>query len=93
MSLRRLAFALFLLVFAGSGVSVGIFFVNTRDEYERLQKLELDNRRRLEEAQARLDQEQATLQRLRSDPDYVEKVIRLKLGYAKPDEWVFRFEP
>jgi cell division protein FtsB len=32
------------------------------------------------------------LERLRTDPAYVEKVIRRKLGYARPEEYVFRFE-
>jgi len=31
--------------------------------------------------------------RLRTDPAYVERVIRRQLGYAKPDEFIFRFEP
>jgi cell division protein DivIC len=32
------------------------------------------------------------LDRLRNDPAYVDKVIRKKLGFAKPDEDIFRFE-
>jgi cell division protein FtsB len=40
----------------------------------------------------RLEAQQKTLDRLRNDPDYVEQVIRRKLGYAKPDETVYRFE-
>ncbi|MBP9914392.1 MAG: septum formation initiator family protein, partial [Opitutaceae bacterium] len=32
------------------------------------------------------------LDRLRNDPEYVEKVIRRRVGYAKPDEFIFRFE-
>jgi len=31
------------------------------------------------------------LERLRTDPEYVDKVIRRKLGYAKPDEFIFHF--
>jgi cell division protein FtsB len=27
---------------------------------------------------------------LRTDPTYVEKVIRQRLGYAKPEEYIFR---
>jgi hypothetical protein len=31
---------------------------------------------------------------MRSDPDYVEKVIRTQLGYGKGEgEWIFRFDP
>jgi len=43
------------------------------------------------ELEARLREQEIVLERLRSDPAYVEKVIRRRLGYAKPDEFVFRF--
>ena len=91
MNLRRFAFVLFLLIFAGSGVAVGIFFVDTRDEYRRLKAIHDQNAARLQEAQARLAAQEKELERLRTDPSYVERVIRLKLGYTKPDEQVFRF--
>ena len=32
------------------------------------------------------------LERLKHDPEYVEKVIRQKLNYAKANEVVFKFE-
>ena len=37
-------------------------------------------------------EQEKILQRLRTDPAYVERVIRRKLGYAKPDEYIFRFD-
>ena len=44
------------------------------------------------EAELRLKYQEQVLERLRTDPAYVEKVIRRKLGYARPEEYVFRFE-
>jgi cell division protein FtsB len=41
---------------------------------------------------ARLAEQELVLERLRTDPAYVEMVIRRRLGYAKPDEFVFRFD-
>ncbi len=35
----------------------------------------------------------AFLQKLSSDPEFLERVAREKLRYAKPDEWILRFEP
>ena len=35
---------------------------------------------------------EASLRRLRTDPAFVEQQIRRNLGYAKPDEIIFRFE-
>jgi cell division protein FtsB len=50
------------------------------------------SRQRLAQAEQRLRDQERVLQRLRSDPDYVEKVIRQQLRYAKPSELIFRFE-
>ncbi len=40
-----------------------------------------------------LAQLQAQMDALRNDPKTVERLAREKLGYAKPDETVIRFEP
>jgi len=45
---------------------------------------------KLIEARDRLEQQETILRRLKTDPAYVERVIRSKLGYAKPDEQIFR---
>jgi cell division protein DivIC len=89
---RRLFLALFLLLLATLAVAVALFFVNTREEYVRLRTMNLEQRRHLEEAQAQLHRQEVILHRLKTDPAYVEKVIRGQLGYAKPDEWIFRFD-
>jgi cell division protein FtsB len=69
-----------------------MYFLDAREEYQRLKRLEAVSRQRLAEAQAKLDEQEKILERLRSDPVYVEKVIRRRLGYAKPEEYIFRFE-
>jgi cell division protein FtsB len=48
---------------------------------------------RLRVAEERLAHQEEQLRRMREDPAYVELVIRRRLGYAKPDELIFRFEP
>jgi cell division protein DivIC len=88
---RHLFLALFLVLFAGLAAAVVLFFVDTRQEYVRLRTVNLENQRHLQEAEAELEQQETVLKRLRTDPAYVERVIRAKLGYAKPDEWIFRF--
>ncbi len=92
MNSRRLLLALFLLLLATLAAAVALFFVDTRQEYVRLRTMNLETRRHLEEAEARLRQQQVVLNRLKTDPAYVERVIRGQLGYAKPDEWIFRFD-
>ena len=90
--LRRLFLTLFVLLFAGLGVVVGLFFLDARDEYNRLKSIQLVNKRHLEEIQAELAEQQRILERLQTDPAYVERVIRRRLGYAKPEEYIFRFD-
>jgi cell division protein DivIC len=84
--------SLYLLLFAGLGVSGGYLFLDARAEFVRIQAVEETNRQRLAEAQDRLRSQEKVLERLRTDPTYVDKVIRKKLGYAKPDEFIYRFE-
>jgi cell division protein FtsB len=90
--LRRLILSLYLAFFAAIGVGAGLFFLDAREEYLRLRAIQVEDIRRLGEAEARLREQEIILQRLRTDPAYVEKVIRRKLGYARPDETIFRFE-
>jgi cell division protein FtsB len=46
----------------------------------------------LAEAEQRLRDQEHVLQRLRTDPAYVEMKIRQRLGYARPEEFIFRFD-
>jgi cell division protein DivIC len=89
---RQVILSLYLLLFAGLGVTGGILFLDAQAEYSRLAQVEASNRIRLSEAQERLRSQEKVLERLRTDPTYVDKVIRKRLGYAKPDEFIFRFE-
>jgi cell division protein DivIC len=89
---RHLILGLYLLLFAGLGIAGGYLFLDARHEYSRLMQVEDSNRQRLAEAQERLKNQERVLDRLRNDPAYVDSVIRKKLGYAKPDEFIYRFE-
>ena len=91
-SLRRVIVTVYLLLFLAVGAASGVYFLQAREEYNRLREQEAASRRRLAEAEAKLLEQEKILERLRNDPVYVEKVIRRRLGYAKPDEFIFRFE-
>ena len=73
-------------------VGAGFFFLQTKREYQLLLRSEAESRQQLAEAQLKLREQETILERLRNDPAYVEMVIRRRLGYAKPDEMIFRFE-
>ena len=92
MNLRRIILSFYLALFAAVSVTAGIYFNDTRNEYNKLKGIEINNQHLLEQAQKRLADQQKTLERLRTDPTYVETVIREKLGYSKPDEMIFRFD-
>ncbi len=82
---------LYLLLAAGLGVGGGYLLLDAHAEYSRIEHVEASNRQRLAEVQEQLRVQEKVLERLRSDPAYVDEVIRKKLLYAKPDEFVFRF--
>ena len=46
----------------------------------------------VEVVNSKTDTRKTALERLKHDPEYVEKVIRQKLNYAKANEVVFKFE-
>jgi cell division protein DivIC len=75
-------------------VVAGLFVVlsGTRAEYASMQAVEGQTRQRLAELELRLAEQEKVLERLRTDPEYVASVIRRRAGYAKPEEFVFRFE-
>jgi cell division protein DivIC len=91
-TLRQLIIAVYLLLFLSLAAGSGVFFWQTRREYNRLVEMEQRAKARLAEAELRLKEQEKILERLRTDPSYVEMVIRRRLGYAKPDEYIFRFE-
>lgn len=92
MTSRQLIATLYVVVLAAAGLWAGTVLIDMRREYAQLKQSEALSRRKLEEARARLAEQEKILERLRTDPAYVERVIRKKLGYANPQETVFRFE-
>lgn len=92
MSTTRILNFFFLIVFLlASGFALSHLdgrydkLVATR-EAENLAKSELA------ELEAKIEAKKTSLTRLNHDPEYVEKVIRQKLNYAKAGETVFKFE-
>ncbi len=90
--MQRLVTIVMALVFVAMAAGSTTVFFQTKAEYEQRQQTERLVKERLRIAQDRLKEQEEMLQRLRSDPDYVSLVIRRRLGYAKPEELVFRFE-
>jgi cell division protein FtsB len=72
---------------------MGMCYLPLIQQNERMRReiLRLDVQLQNEEAKSK--QLKAEIDALRNDPKTVERMMREKLGYAKPDETVVRFEP
>lgn len=92
MRAHRVIISFYLVIFAGTLATAGVFFWQTRAEYRQLREVEQRSARRLAELEQKLKDQQTVLERLRNDPSYVERVIRRQLKYAKPGEYIYRFE-
>lgn len=92
MNFNRLITTFYIVLFVGFGLTASFLFLEARGEYNRLKHAETLNHRRLSEARTRLQEQEIILERLRTDPAFVEKVIRKRLNYTKPDEIIFRFQ-
>lgn len=90
--IHRLVLVICAIVAVGVLAGLAVVLSRTRAEYALMQQREAQTRQRLAELELRLAEQETVLDRLRNDPGYVEQVIRRRLGYAKPEEFVFRFE-
>jgi cell division protein FtsB len=90
---HRLIALLYVVLLTGFGAGVGGLLLEARAEYGKLKQDQAASEAKLAAARNRLQEQQRILERLRTDPVFVEKVIRKQLGYGKPGETVFVFYP
>ncbi|OUV91232.1 MAG: hypothetical protein CBD09_01930 [Puniceicoccaceae bacterium TMED149] len=79
-------FLLFFLIFFFSGL---IF--RTYQELKSFQQREYRLEQRLAETEAEFRRKEVYFKRLLEDDEFLERVARQRLGYARPDELIFRF--
>ena len=88
----RFITTLYVVLLSGLAVGAGVLLLDARTQYRQLKQIESTRRVELADAESRLREQERILERLRSDPEFVEKVIRKRLSYARPGEVIFRFE-
>ena len=71
---------------------IGMCYLPVIKENERMRRQILIFQNQIEREEARSRELQAQVDALMHDPKTVERLTREKLGYAKPDETVVRFE-
>ena len=89
---HRIIVTVYAIVLIALGIGAGAVFLDARAQYNRLKRIEIANQQKLADAQARLREQEQNLERLKTDPSYVERAIRQRLKYAKPGEVIFRFD-
>ncbi len=92
MNYSKLAQGLFAALFTAITLWAVVFFVQMHRDLKVLRAQQAANQSQLAAAEAKLKQQEKYLDRLRHDPVLVEQLIRQKLGYAKGEEFIFRFE-
>jgi len=92
MPYRRLIALIYVLLFLGLLVGAGASFWPAWQEYRQARAAEARARTALAKAEAELHAREKVLDRLRTDPAYVEMIIRRRLGYTRPEEIVFKFD-
>jgi cell division protein DivIC len=91
--LRPLLVPLCLLLLTGGLTALGVYGWQMRQVYLAKSAEEARVRERLVATEAKLKASEAELERLLTDRDYNELQIRRRLGWARPDDMKFIFEP
>jgi cell division protein FtsB len=89
---RKLILGFYAALFVAVTLWAGVFFLQMLRDLAALKVQEAANQRRLAEAEVRFQAQETYLDQLRHDPALIERIIRQKLGYARTQEFVFRFE-
>ncbi|MCH6257759.1 septum formation initiator family protein [Puniceicoccaceae bacterium K14] len=92
MNIGRIVHYLSVLAFAGIAVYSAASLYENYQELREMEDQEAIAEMKLNELKAESKRRQIVLQKLEDDPEYIERSIRTKLGYAEKDEVVFRFE-
>ena len=91
MNTRQVIITLYVVLLSALGLGGGALLYDARTEFRQLKATETTLRAKLAEKEAQLKEQQRILERLKTDRDYVERVMRKRLNYVKPGETVFRF--
>ena len=85
---------LILLIVILSGVTTGLVLVysQTRREYVAFEDHRVQVEAQLASMKKEREAKEAYLRAFLNEPEFVERVIRDRLGYVEPGEIVFRFE-
>ncbi len=73
-------------------LSFSALFLQSYREYEYFKSKELELEKQLSHLKEKISQKEKYLDLVLHEPDFLERVVRQKLGYARPEETIYRFE-
>lgn len=92
MRTARLLNIFFLFGLLTVGCFAGSYAFKRYQKLETARGAEVEASKNLALLDAKTDARRTALARLKHDPEYVERIIRQKLNYAKENEVVFKFD-
>ncbi len=72
--------------------SLVMVLLQTWREYDHFKEREYQYEQRLLKTQTEFQSKEEYFNRILNDPEFLERIVREKLGYTRPDEMIFRFE-
>ena len=93
-SAQRKERVLLLMLLGMLGVLIVFFgglLLKTHREFENFKERQNRIETKLIQARKEFQQKEIYLSRLLEDPEFLERVVRERLGYSRPDELLFRF--
>lgn len=87
----RCALGSLILLLFGVMAALGFSWVRTNREYTAFLERQRDTQARLDRLREEHEQREAYLRAFLQDPEFVERVVRERLGYVKPGETLYRF--
>jgi cell division protein DivIC len=82
----------FVVIFCLVVFFVGLTIIHTNRECNNIKTQEAQAKIQLIQIQSEFEKKQQYLDFMCNDPEFFERVVRQKLGYARPDETIFHFE-
>lgn len=80
------------MVLLAVSIIFGVMLATTWREYQAFNAREAAHRERLTELRIQKAEREAYLRKLLDDPEFLDRVVRERLGYSREGEIIFRFE-
>ena len=88
---ERILFLMLSVFFLTLTIFFSSLLVKTNREYQHFQQRLARTEAKLNQAQKEFQQKEIYMSQLLEDPEFLERVVRDRLSYSRPDEVIFKF--